>query len=95
MRVHVAFAGPQGQSLVTIDVPEGATVQDAIEASGLGLASEVGAGVLECAIYGRRVDVAARLVAGDRVEMTRALVCDPKVARRRRAVQRPARKESA
>ena len=88
MRVQVAWVGPREQALVTLDVPDGATVLDALTASGLGLANDVGAGVLACAIYGRRVDVGTALVADDRVEVTRALVCDPKTARRRRAASR-------
>ena len=92
MHVQVAWVGPQEQALVTIDVPDGATVLDAVAGSGLGLERDVRAGVLACAIYGRRVDVGTPLAADDRVEITRALACDPKVARRRRAAQGPSRK---
>ena len=37
------------------------------------------------AIFGQRVDGSTPLRDGDRVEITRPLVCDPKVARRARA----------
>ena len=88
MRVQVAWVGRDRQALVTLDVPDDATVQDAVARSGLGLAGDIGSGALACAIFGRRVDVATRLGAGDRVEITRPLLCDPKTARRRRATRR-------
>jgi putative ubiquitin-RnfH superfamily antitoxin RatB of RatAB toxin-antitoxin module len=87
MRVQVAWVGKDEQALVTLDLPHGATVLDAVAASGLGLVHDLSAGVLACAIFGRRVDIATRLVDDERVEITRPLVCDPKIARRRRAAR--------
>jgi uncharacterized protein len=43
---------------------------------------------LAYAIFGRRVDPAGRLAEDDRIEVTRPLVCDPKLARRRRAARK-------
>jgi len=61
-------------------LPEGATVEDALKASGWGL--EAFAGV---AIFGERVERDVRLHDGDRVELLRPLLIDPKDARRLRA----------
>jgi putative ubiquitin-RnfH superfamily antitoxin RatB of RatAB toxin-antitoxin module len=85
MRVEVAWVGGGTEALVTLDVPEGASVDDAVAKAALGLERDVRNGELVCAIFGRRVERSARLAEGDRVEITRPLACDPKTARRRRA----------
>lgn len=61
-------------------LPEGATVEDALKASGWLLEDVAGV-----AIFGERVERDARLHDGDRVELLRPLLIDPKDARRRRA----------
>ena len=85
MRVQVAWVDVTTEALVTLDLPEGASVDDAVAQSRLGLESDVAGGTLVCAVFGRRVERSARLREGDRVEITRPLVCDAKSARRRRA----------
>ena len=59
-----------------------ATVEDAVAQSGLVLRVGVPRDELAYAIFGRRVEPDARLAEGDRVEITRPLACDPKLARR-------------
>lgn len=59
---------------------DGATVADAVAASGLALD-----GVAGYAVFGVRADAHTRLHEGDRVELLRPLRIDPKEARRRRA----------
>jgi uncharacterized protein len=86
LRVEVIYALLDEQLLISIDVEEGATVRQAIERSGLLqrypqmelIPGRIG-------IFGRAVDLDARLREGDRVEIYRALQADPKDARRRRA----------
>jgi len=85
--VQVAWVGAGDEALVTLDVPEDASVDDAVAKAALGLEGEVRNGGLVCAIFGRRVEPGALLAEGDRVEITRPLACDPKVARRRRATR--------
>lgn len=87
VRVQVAWVAPTQQALVELEVDPGATVEDAVTQAAPTLLGAVKAGELRCAIYGRRVDLATRLVHDDRVEITRPLVCDPKLARQRRAVR--------
>lgn len=65
---------------MALDLPEGATVGDALARAGL-RAGSVG-------IYGERVTPETRLADGDRVEVYRPLRLDPKEARRRRATSR-------
>jgi len=68
--------------VVAVRLPAGATVRDAVAASGLAVDwSAVG-------IFGRRVAAEAPVSDGDRVEIYRPLVNDPKEARRRRAGKR-------
>ena len=81
--VEVVFARPDRQSLVEVSIGEGATVGEAIEASGLSqdFADEV-LDVLPVGIWGRRVDRSTRIRPGDRIEIYRPLELDPKAARR-------------
>lgn len=85
MRVQVAYVGGGIEALVALDVPAGSTVRDAVHRSDVLAQIEVGGPALGYAIYGRRVDESAPLADGDRVEITRPLLCDAKTARRRRA----------
>lgn len=87
MQVQVAYVGPETEALVTLDVAPDATVEDAVAQSGLVLCIGAPPGALVYAIFGRRVEPAVRLAGGDRVEITRPLACDPKLARRRRATR--------
>lgn len=80
IRVEVVQAWPRRHEAVRVDLPEGATVADAVEAAGLGPADHVGV-----AIYGEAATGEQVLKNGDRVELLRGLTIDPKEARRRRA----------
>jgi len=83
MRVDVIRAlGPSAGEIeqVTLELPEGASVADALRASKLD--SPLLAGY---AVYGERVTPAHVLRDGDRLELLRGLLIDPKQARRQRA----------
>ncbi|MBC5783501.1 RnfH family protein [Ramlibacter sp. USB13] len=67
----------------TVDLPEGATVRDAVLASGWRAAAPDVA-VPEVGIWGRRCAGQQPVRDGDRVEVYRDLKVDPKVARRER-----------
>lgn len=83
MRIDLAWVGGGEEVLVTVDVCEGASVDDAVAQALPALAGKVRSGDLVCAIFGRRVERDTRLRDGDRVEVTRPLVVDPRTARRR------------
>ena len=89
MRVTVVWATDTVQDVVPLELPEGATVADALLRSGLVDAHGLDAGRLVCAVHGKRRPATALLADGDRVEITRPLVADPKEARRRRALAAP------
>ncbi len=80
MKVEVVRAGPREAQTVQLDLPPGATVRDALAASGLILNPENQA----FGIFGNRVPLDHPLAEGDRVEIYRPLALDPKEARRRR-----------
>lgn len=84
--VEVAYATPQRQVLKKLVVAPGSTVQKAIEQSGI-LKDFPGLSVQpdKVGIFGRKVPLDRVLRQGDRVEIYRELIADPKEARRRRA----------
>jgi len=88
-RVEVVYARPERQVRYTLQVNDGTTVQQTIEASGV-LADfpEIDLKRNRVGIYGRLVTLDSTLRDGDRVEILRPLVIDPKEARRRRAAHR-------
>ena len=91
--VEVAFALPQKQSIVSVQVPLGTTALEAIEQSAIAsLFPEINLASAKIGIFGqslgtKSLDIAARhiLQQGDRVEIYRPLISDPKDARRKRA----------
>lgn len=86
MRVEVVFALPDVQQCIALELPEGATVADAIAASG------VDARVVDddhVGVWNRRVTRTTVLREADRVELYRPIVADPKQARRTRAASNP------
>ena len=87
MRVEVVYALPAGHDATVVEVREGATVADALAASGIAR-RHPGIDLSRLGIFGRAVGRAARLADGDRVEIYRPLALDPKEARRRRARRR-------
>ncbi|HZO03526.1 MAG TPA: RnfH family protein [Burkholderiales bacterium] len=84
MDIEVVDARPQGARVVRVTLPAGATLRDALTASGFELDLERQA----FGIFGKRVALDARLSPGDRVEIYRPLAMDPKEARRRRSRRR-------
>ena len=89
IEVTVVYAAPGVESHVRVEVTATAVVADAVAASGLLDRHELDPRTLGYAIYGQRAVASTPLAAGDRVELTRPLVADPKDARRRRAEQAP------
>jgi hypothetical protein len=86
IRVSVICAAPDRVFLRDLQLPEGANVQEAIEASGFRQAwPEMPVGADRLGIFARKVDFSTLLHEGDRVEIYRPLKLDPKEARRKRA----------
>lgn len=86
VEVEVVFSPRARQVLSkTVSLPAGATVAQALEASGLVPAAEAGGGMaLQVGVWGRKVPPETPLRPGDRIEIYRPLTVDPKEARRLR-----------
>jgi putative ubiquitin-RnfH superfamily antitoxin RatB of RatAB toxin-antitoxin module len=89
MKVLVAYAGPEGEAVDEVDVPAHATLAEAVDRSGIALRLALDVGRLAFAIHGQRAVAGTPLRDGDRVELLRPLVADPKDVRRRRAAENP------
>jgi len=83
--VEVAYATPQRQLIVALDVPAGTTAGEAIELSAIRREFPEVSDSPDIGIFSRRVTPEQELVAGDRVEIYRSLLADPKESRRARA----------
>lgn len=84
--VEVVVALPDRQSVYAVELEQGASVMQAIEASGVRRAEpNLVIDPARLGIFARRVGPDDVLREGDRVEIYRPLLLDPKEARRRRA----------
>lgn len=86
IRVEVAYATPEKQAVMAVDVPAGCAIEEAIERSGI--CDEFPGLVVDPAmvgVFGKKYPLTHALSQGDRVEIYRPLIADPKEARKRRA----------
>jgi putative ubiquitin-RnfH superfamily antitoxin RatB of RatAB toxin-antitoxin module len=84
--VEVAYATPRKQVILRLDVPAGCTVAEAIERSGILQqfpAMKVNPDAV--GVFSRKVPMDYVLWEGDRVEIYRPLIADPKETRRSKA----------
>lgn len=90
IEIEVVYAAVDRQVLRTVSVAEGSTIRAAVLASGIGEAfTELNLADCPLGIFGKVVaDPQVRLVqAGDRIEIYRPLLADPKEVRRLRAAK--------
>ncbi len=90
LSVEVVFAAPDRQMLVTLQLPANATVRQAALQSGLqAYFPELNLAEAPLGLFGKVVASpdTQPLEEGDRVEIYRPLLADPKEARKRRAAQ--------
>ncbi len=95
LNIGVAFAAPGTEAIVHLTLPVGATVAQAVAASGLCERLALSPATIGYAIHGQRVDMDTPLVEGDRIELTRPLIADAKQARRARAARQPQAKQNS
>jgi uncharacterized protein len=89
IRIEVVYALPDGEDAVSVQVAPGASLADAIAASGmLERHPEIDLARNKIGVFGKVVKPDAVVAAGDRVEIYRSLAMDPKEARRRRALRK-------
>ena len=86
IHIEVACATPELQLIVPLDVPEGTSVSEAVSLSGIldrfpGLDRDK----LVLGVFGHVLEPDTLVVAGDRVEIYRSLLADPREVRRKLA----------
>ena len=87
IKVEVAFAGKQVQKIISLEVKVGCSVYEAAVASNIvGVFPEIDLETIPMGIFGKGIRKPKEEVLreGDRVELYRPLVADPKVIRARR-----------
>jgi hypothetical protein len=86
INVEVVYALPMQQPLLHVRLAEGATVEDAIRASGvLDAFPEIDLAKNKVGIFSKLVKLDEKVRDKDRVEIYRPLIADPKEVRRKRA----------
>lgn len=86
INIEVAYALPTKQTIVDIAIKEGTTVEDAIKASNiLEQFPDIDLHSTKVGIWSRVVKLRDTLNDGDRIEIYRPLIADPKEIRKRRA----------
>ena len=97
IHVEVAYALPDRQRIVALEVPEGCTVRAAVMQSALDKQSpDLDLATADLGIFGKSVSApdAQALKNGERVEIYRPLIADPKEVRKQRAAKVKARKDA-
>ena len=88
IRIEVAYALPERQAIIELEVDDHCTVRTAITHSGIQRDfPEIDPQTAKCGIFGTPVaDPARQLVReGERIEIYRPLLIDPKAVRKQRA----------
>lgn len=86
LTVEVAYALPHKQSLIEVAIAEGATVEEAIKASDiLTLYPDIDLNKTKVGVWNRVARLSDTVSDGDRIEVYRPLIADPKEIRKRRA----------
>ena len=86
LHIQVCYAKTDQQLLHDLTVPAGTTLHEAIKQSGALVAMpEIDLATCRVGVYGKLKALDTVLQEGDRVEIYRPLIADPKESRRRRA----------
>lgn len=97
IQVEVAYALPNQQELIVLEVPAGTSMYEAAKQSGIEHKfDDLDLDAVEMGIFGKveRKPKEKQLQAGDRVEIYRKLIADPKEVRKRRAEEAKQRREN-
>jgi putative ubiquitin-RnfH superfamily antitoxin RatB of RatAB toxin-antitoxin module len=84
MQIGVAYSEPNQQIWLNLEVPETATVREAIERSGLlRQFPHIDLETQKVGVFGKLAKLDAPLKPGDRVEIYRPIIADPETVPRR------------
>lgn len=86
INIEIVYASPTEQCLLALTVPADSTLRDAIEASGiLQTFPELELNELRVGVFSKPRELTDLVQEGDRIEIYRRLLIDPKEARRIKA----------
>lgn len=86
IHVEVVYALPDQQPILSVTLPDGSTVEEAIRRSGvLETFPSIDLAVNKVGIFSKLVKLDEKVRDRDRVEIYRSLIADPKEVRRKRA----------
>jgi len=92
--IEVAYAEPDRQVIIEVTVKTETTVEEAIKHSGiLEQFPEIDLAVNKVGVFGKQAKLTSTLRAGERIEIYRALIADPKAVRKARAAEGKAMKK--
>ena len=90
--IEVIYALPEEQEILTLDVEQGTTVEQAITLSGiLEKYPQIDLSDNKVGVFGKVAKLDEVLRDKDRIEIYRPLIADPKESRRKRAEKKEAR----
>ena len=88
IRIEVAYANPEKQSILVIDIEGSTSPREAIKLSGIKLEfPEIDLENAKIGIFGKLITDSYQLKHKDRIEIYRPLLADPKEVRRRLAAE--------
>ena len=94
--VEVVYALPERQAVVQLDIAPEATIEAVIQQSGILLQfPEIDLAKNKVGVFGKLGKLTDTLHSGDRVEIYRPLIADPKEVRKQRAAQGKVMKKGA
>ncbi len=86
INIEVAYALPDEQVILSLEVPNDCTVEDAIKRSGILEAyPQINLDTNKVGIFGKMCKLNGSLRDKDRIEIYRKLIADPKESRRQKA----------
>lgn len=95
LRIEVAYATPERQYIAQLIVPIGTTLFEAVQHSDITrIFPDLDIEQADFGIWGKVKPKTTRLADGQRIEIYRPLIADPKESRRKRAEKKAAEKSS-
>lgn len=86
--IEVAYATPESQKIIELEVEPGISILDAAAQSEIGqYFPDIDLEQADLGVFGKAVPSDYVLVDGDRIEIYRPLIADPKEVRRQRAAK--------
>lgn len=86
--IEIAYATPQKQLILECEITTGTGVRAAVQHSGIEQHfPEIDVDLCDIGVFGKAVSADYELVDGDRIEIYRPLIADPKEVRRQRAAK--------